>query len=517
MLFGFNQREELIKEMLIVETIRKIRLAHLREEKPIRQIAREMKLSRNTVRKIIRSDLTEQSYERKVQPRPKLEPYKEQLIQELEGDLLKPPKHRRSALLLFEHLQREGFIGGYDTVRRFVSQWRNKAKGVSKAFVPLVFAPGEAFQFDWGYEQVELGGVNVRVKVAHFRLCHSRQPFCVAYLRESLEMVLDAHVRAFEFFGGACQRGIYDNLKTVVTKVMMGKERIFNRRFLNLASHYLFEPVACTPAAGWEKGQVERQVGVVRQRLFAKRRRFADMSELNSWLSDECRGLAAALMHPEFKDKTVATVAASERGSLVVVPRPFDAYQESTAKVSLTSLVRFDRNSYSVEAGKGIKVVTVRAWADWVSFIHNGHEIGKHIRLFGRDKTSYEPWHYVALLAKKPGALRNGAPFQNWELPDALKLARKRLEARADGDRQFVSILSAVSLYGLEAVNSACVEALASGVLSEELILNILCRQAEEPETLQCQPPEHLPKLKLPPLADCGRYDSLLSGGTYAS
>ena len=500
-----------------METIRKIRLAHLRHKKPIRQIAREMKLSRNTVRKIIRSDVTELSYERKVQPRPKLEPYKEQLIQELEGDLLKPPKHRRSALLLFEHLQREGFTGGYDTVRRFVSQWRGRAKGVTKAFVPLVFASGEAFQFDWGYEQVELGGVNVRVKLAHFRLCHSRQPFCVAYLRESLEMVLDAHVRAFSFFGGGCQRGIYDNLKTVVTKVMMGKERVFNRRFLNLASHYLFEPVACTPAAGWEKGQVERQVGVVRQRMFAKRRKFADMGELNCWLSDECRSFATTTKHPEFKDKTVAEVAANERASLVVVPRPFDAYQESTAKVSLTSLVRFDRNSYSVEAGGGIKVVTVRAWANRISIICEGQEVGSHTRLFGRDKTSYEPWHYVALLAKKPGALRNGAPFKDWELPDALKLARKRLEARSDGDRQFVSILSAVSTYSLEAVSSACSEALAAGVLSAEIILNILCRQAEEPTARECQTPEHLPKLKYAPLADCGRYDSLLTGVHHAS
>ena len=503
--------------MLIVETIRKIRLAHLRHKKPIRQIAREMKLSRNTVRKIIRSDVTELAYERKVQPRPKLEPFKELLIRELEGDQLKPPKYRRSALLLFEHLQREGFIGGYDTVRRFVSQWRGKAKGVSKAFVPLVFSPGEAFQFDWSYEQVELGGVNVRVKLAHFRLCHSRQPFCVAYMRESLEMVLDAHVHAFDFFGGGCQRGIYDNLKTVVTKVLMGKERIFNRRFLRLASHYLFEPVACTPAAGWEKGQVERQVGIVRQRMFGKRRRFADLHELNRWLSDECRLLAAATKHPELRDKTVAEVAASERESLVIVPRPFDAYQESTAKVSLTSLVRFDRNSYSVEASGVAKVVTVRAWATRISFICDGQEVGEHTRLFGRDKTSYEPWHYVALLRRKPGALRNGAPFKDWELPDALKLARKRLEARADGDRQFVSILSAVSIYGLDAVNSACVDALAQGGLSSERILNILCRQAEEPTALQCQTPEHLPKLKLPPLADCGRYDSLLSGGHHAS
>ncbi len=273
-----------------METIAKIRRAYHRDKKSIRQIAREMNLARNTVRKIIRSDVTQLHYERKVQPRPKLEPFKEKLVAFLEEDQKKPPKQRRTALLLFEMLQREGFTGGYDSVRRFVKTWREQATG-TKAFIPLVFAPGEAFQFDWSYEQIELGGVNVRIKLAHFRLCHSRAPFCVAYMRETLEMVMDAHVQAFSFYGGACRKGIYDNLKTVVSKVLIGKERIFNRRFQALASHYLFEPVACTPAAGWEKEQVERQVGVVRQRLFGKRRKFADLDELNQWLRDECRAM----------------------------------------------------------------------------------------------------------------------------------------------------------------------------------------------------------------------------------
>ena len=309
-----------------METIAKIRRAYHRDKKSIRQIAREMTLSRNTVRKILRTDIKEQHYERKTQPRPKLEPFKEQLVQALEEDQKKPLKRQRTALLLFEMLQREGFAGGYDTVRRFVKQWRDHDKGSSKAFVPLTFAPGEAFQFDWSYEQIELGGHNVKIKLAHFRLCHSRAPFCIAYMRETLEMVLDAHVQAFQFFGGSCRKGIYDNLKTVVSKVLMGRERTFNRRFQVLASHYLFEPVACTPAAGWEKGQVERQVGVVRQSLFGKRRKFADMEELNQWLRDECRTMAATRKHPEFKEQSVAEVAAREQEALIQSPVLFDAY-----------------------------------------------------------------------------------------------------------------------------------------------------------------------------------------------
>jgi len=326
--------------MLIVETIRKIRLAHHRDRKSIRQIARDFQLSKNTVKKIIRSGVTELVYRRETQPRPKLGAFEEQLSQLLRTEKELPRREQRTAQQLFEELQREGFAGGYDSVRRYVQQWKDREKNRQvKAFIPLSFAPGEAFQFDWSYEYVELGGVYMKVKVAHFRLCHSRMPFCVAYTRETLEMVMDAHIRAIEYFGGTCCRGIYDNMKTVVVKVLMGKTRTFNKKFQALASHYLFEPVACTPAAAWEKGQVENQVGVLRQRLFVPRLKFADLIELNRYLTDQCRMLSAGQKHPEFPDRTVAELFAEERKHLLTVRVPFDGYREEMARISSTALV----------------------------------------------------------------------------------------------------------------------------------------------------------------------------------
>lgn len=499
-----------------METIRKIRLAYHRDHKPIREIARDFNLSRNTVKKILRSDATELTYERKVQPRPKLELFKEKLAEYLAEDSSKPQKHRRTAVVLFEQLQREGFDGGYDSVRRYVQQWRKERKdGEVKAFIPLSFAPGEAFQFYWSYEQIELGGVNVRIKLAQFWLCHSRMPFCVAYARETLEMALDTHVRAFEFFGGACRKGIYDNLKTVVSKVLLGRDQVFNRRFLNLASHYLFEPVACTPAAGWEKGQIERQVGFVRQRFFANRRKFADLDELNQWLADQCRTLAAGHRHPEYPGQTVAEVFAREQASLVRVKVPFDGYQEIPAKASFTSLVSFDRNRYSVHVSAAGKPVMVRAYADRLIIVHDGQVVGVHVRQFGRDRTLFDPWHYLEALRCNPGALRNGAPFLGWELPQPLKEARAALIDRSDGDRQFVGILSAVPVYGLDAVVAACATAVAAGTVSRDVVLNLLSRTVDEdPEPADTSQPQ-LPELRLPPLADCRRYDRLLAGGAH--
>ena len=139
-----------------------------------------------------------------------------------------------------------------------------------------------------------MDGVTTTVKVAHVRLCHSRMMFVRAYPRETQEMVFDAHERAFAFFKGACSRGIYDNMKTAVETIFVGKDRQYNRRFLQMCSHHLVEPVACTPASGWEKGQVENQVGLVRERFFTPRLRFKSYDELNAWLLDKCLAWAKA-------------------------------------------------------------------------------------------------------------------------------------------------------------------------------------------------------------------------------
>ena len=245
--------------MLTVETIRKVKVAHGRHEKSIKEIARDLHLSRNTVRKVLRSDSTSFEYRRTVQPQPRLGPFVSWLEDEIEEDSGLPRKQRRTIKALYEQLQARGYEGGYDAVRRHVQRWRKERRHqLSQAFVPLLFAPGEAYQFDWSHEQLEIGGVPMKIKFAHVRLCHSRMPFCFAYPRESQEMVFDAHNRAFAFFGGACSRGIYDNMKTAVDKVLRGKLRKLNARFEQLCAHYLVEPTLCTPAAGWEKGHAEK-------------------------------------------------------------------------------------------------------------------------------------------------------------------------------------------------------------------------------------------------------------------
>jgi hypothetical protein len=300
--------------------------------------------------------------------------------------------------------------------------------------------------------------------------------------------------------------GLYDNMKTAVTRILRGKERDFNRRFEQLCSHYLFEPVACTPAAGWEKGQIENQVRTVRRRLFTPRRKAKDLQALNETLMAECLAWAKSRPHPVFKDKTVWAVFEAERPALLQVQRPFDAYAEREVRVSTTALVSFDRNRYSVACAAVGRTVQLRSYAGKIIVMHEGQCIGEHPRCFQRDQMIFDPWHYLPILERKPGALRNGAPFQHWDLPRPLQRTLHALKRFPDWDRQFVDVLACVPVYGLETVTTACDQALLSGSASRDVVLNLLSRSGQEqvPETVET--PAHL-VLDEPPVADCARYD----------
>ena len=178
--------------------------------------------------------------------------------------------------------------------------------------------------------------------------------------------------------------------------------------------------------------------------------------------------------------------------------------------MSKTCLVRFDNNRYSVSAGAVGRPVDIHAYADRIVIRQDGRVVGEHPRKYGRGETAYDPWHYVPVLARKPGALRNGAPFKDWVLPAALDRVRRKLAGSNDGDRQMVKILAAVLSDGLPAVEAACAQALAEGVHSADVVLNILARQRDPAPSAIIATPASL-RLRHTPVADCARYDQLRS------
>jgi hypothetical protein len=388
---------------------------------------------------------------------------------------------------------------------------KEENRSLKTAYIPLLFAKGEAFQFDWSEEVVEIGGVVRKIQVAQVRLCYSRMRFCVAFERQELAMVMEAHIRAHEFFGGLCERGIYDNPKTIVHEIGPGKERDYNKRFLQLSSHYLFEVCACTPEAGWEKGQVENQVNTNRTSVFIPRLKFESLAELNTHLEEQMIALAHTSRHPEFGEKRVYEVFEEEKPYLRRQKTPVPGYTTAERRAGSQCLVRFDNNSYSIPCDYAGKLVSIRIFAERVVLSVDGKTVAEHMRSFEKGRYILDPLHYLPLLTRKPGALRNGRPFLDWELPASIRKVWEALRRYPDWDRQMSAILSTVPRYGLEAVGVACEMALEEKAVSQSVVLNFLTRLTEESQTASISVPDKL-RILDEPRSDCTVYDVLLRG-----
>ena len=489
--------------------IGKIRRLRFRDGLTISEICRKTGISRNTVKKWLKAaDDTEPRYQRKAKPT-LLTPYEERLRGWLETDSRRPKRDRRTGLALFAKLQQEGFTGSYTRVTEYIRRWRDSGELVAKsAFVPLKFELGEAFQFDWSEESLVIGGIWRKLLVAHAKLCASKAFLLAAYPTQSHEMLFDAHTRAFRVFGGIPKRGIYDNMKTAVDKVGVGKRRIVNTRFAAMASHYLFDPDFCNVASGWEKGVVEKNVQDSRRRIWqdAGTLRFGSFTELNTWLEKRCRELWTELPYPDVEHLTIADALTMEQDALMPMVPAFDGYVETTATVSSTSLVSIERNKYSVPCALANQKVSVRLYPERIEVHDDTGKVASHERSFDRGEVRYDWRHYIPLIERKPGALRNGAPFDG--LPEPLQKLRALLIRRPGGDRVMADVLAGVLTYGLEAVLVAAELLLESGNPSQEHVKNVLARLAEPPPPANLETAHTVTEA---PVANAGRYDHLLA------
>lgn len=501
--------------MIDVALLSVIRRWHHRDSMPIREISRRTGLSRNTVRKYLATDIVEPQYPKRKTPS-KLDCYEQTLTSWLFRESKRQRKYRRSVKQLFRDLVDLGFTGSYDRVAAFARLWREAQKEAARTaskntFVPLQFAPGEAFQFDWSEDWVVIDGVSTKLQVAHFKLCHSRAFFLRAYLLQTHEMLFDAHYHALSAFGGVPERGIYDNMKTAVDKVLRGKARQVNKRFQAMVSHYLFEAEFCNPAAGWEKGQVEKGVQDARHRLWQGAPAFKTLSDLNAWLLHRSQALWQELKHPEFKTRSIVDCWQEEQEQLMAMPCAFDGFVEQAKRVTSTCLITFDHNRYSVPASFANRVISLRIYADRLVIVAEAEIIAEHERVFSRDhrapgKTIYDWRHYLAVAQRKPGALRNGAPFKT--MPDSFQQLQAQLLKHLGGDREMVNILALVLLHDEQLVEQAIEMALQSGQVSKEHVLNCLSRLSDKPIPAPLKPPEKL-SLVNEPKADTARYDHL--------
>ena len=493
-----------------------IRRWHFRQHVPIREIKRRTGLSRNTIRKYLRADTVEPKF--KVPDRPgKLAPFADKLTGWLRQEAGKSRKQKRTAKQMHADLVVLGYDGSYGRVAAFVRRWKTERQREQQTsgrgtFVPLVFAPGEAFQFDWSEDWAILGGRQVKLQAAHTKLSHSRAFIVRAYPLQTHEMLFDALTQAFRVLGGVPQRGIFDNMRTAVDRIGLGKVRQVNARFAAMASHYLFDPEFCNPASGWEKGQVEKNVQDARRRLWQPMPSFPDIDALNAWLEEQCIAQWGGIQHGGLPG-TVADVHAGEIASLMPLGRPFDGFVEHAKRVSPTCLVTFERTRYSVPASFANQRVSLRIYPDRIVVAAEGQILCEHPRIIERShhlpgQTIYDWRHYLAVIQRKPGALRNGAPFT--DMPDAFRQLQGQLLRRLGGDREMAEILALVLHHDEQAVLCAVELALEAGVATKTHVLNILHRLTDGKVTppSPIDAPQAL-RLAQEPVANVGRYDAL--------
>jgi len=429
----------------------------------------------------------------------------------LADDRQAPPKQRHTARRIFERLRDEhGYAGCYSQVQTAVMRAKQYSK---EAFVPLSHPPGHA-QFDFGEAVVEIDGVRRKAALGVITLPSSDTYFLSAYPRECTETFQAAHVAGFEFFGAVPLRTSYDNTTIAVSKVM-GRDRVLTRAFQALESHYLFEHHFCRVGRGNEKGHVENHVGYCRRNLLVPVPSFASWSALNEYLAGAC--YADLFRRVRGKVGTKAERLVEDRAAMLALPtEAFEPRRVAQGHANSLSLVRFDRNDYSVPSAYAHHEVSVLGGIEEVAICSGTTVIARHLRHWGKERTTFDPIHYLALLERKPGAIDFARPLENWELPGCFATLRRRLESDLGdrGTREFIKVLRLLEKSSVSALSKAVESAVTIGATGSDAIALILMHHAEQPVGLfSLDGHPHLKSVAIEP-PDLSAYRALTATGS---
>lgn len=397
--------------MDIYREIRRLRLDGVSQ----RQIAAQLHISRNTVKKYWDGDTV--PWERKEYSReasvltPEVVAFVRSCLEE--DTHCRSKKQHHTAKRIYDRLVDEcGFTGGETTVRRLVSQLKEKTQ---EPFVPLAFPAGDAIQIDWGEATVYIGGNKLVVNLFCARLCYSDAPMVIAYRRQNEESFLEAIVRVFEYFGGVPRRVIFDNARVAV-KDGFGAHAKKQAGYTALAAHYGFEAIFCNPASGNEKGLVEGLVGYIRRNVCVPIPKAETLEQLNEMLLEKCRKYLKH--HIRGKEADVGTMLQKDQLHLYPLPGySFDPCKRAAGRVDRFSTVRYDTNNYSVPVAYCGREVAIKAGPEWLTIYYEGQCIAQHRRCLEKKQNIYVLEHYLPLLERKGRSIFYAKPVQQ-TLPD---------------------------------------------------------------------------------------------------
>jgi len=391
-----------------------VRKACLRDGKGKRTIARELGISRNTVRKLLKEPVPACYPLKRVKAKPVMGAYLAVIEAWLEADQKAPQKQRHTAKRIHDRLKEEyGFTGSERRIREVVAELREKPKEVA---LPLSFKPGEMAQVDWGEVWVFLGGVYQKIYVFVMTLNYSGGIYVEAFDNMTQEAFFEGHAHAFVFFGGVCFTLTYDNLKAAVQKMLKGHNRIENERFVAFRSAYLFDSRFCNPGKGNEKGRVENMVKFTEHNFFTPVPVVNDLNELNAMLKEQC------LKYQEHtqarQSQTVRERMKEEACHWLPLPvYPPECCRVLPVKADKSSLVQFETNKYSVPSDYAYKNLWLKAFVDRIEITDTENTIASHSRLKGRFQESIHFEHYRKVLERKPGAARHLRTVEKEPIP----------------------------------------------------------------------------------------------------
>lgn len=489
----------------------KIRRQILVEGISKRQILRETRMHWKTLEKILSH--SEPPGYRLSQPRElrKVGQYLERMKQILAEDEGMPRKQRHTAWRVFQRLKKEGYEGEYGAIWKAVADLRSRNQEV---FMPLVHRPGEA-QVDFGHALVKMNGVLKKVAFFVMALPHSDGVFVQAFERECTETFWEGHVRAFEHFGGVPSRISYDNSRIAVAQIVGGtRERKLTTGFLQLQSHYLFAHHFCHVRRANEKGVVEGMVRFIRQNFFVPVPQVSDLEEFDRGLIQRCQ----EDLQRRLRGKTQTKAQLLEEDRAAFLPMPVAAF-EASRKVSTTasslSLVRFDQNDYSVPVAYGHHPVVVKGFCNEIVVSYLGSEIGRHKRIWEKERVSFDPMHYLALLERKPGAIDYARPLAEWKLPECFGILRRRMEneRQGEGTREYIRVLRLLEKHPMGKLRKAIEDGVQVGALTCDAIAQFLFPRDDWRETLfVLDDHPHLRHVQVA-MPDVSVYQTLLAAG----
>ena len=441
-----------------------------------RSVCRQYHIAHKTLQKILAHSEPPGYRQSLPRPKTKLGPFLGAIEEILAADLEAPAKQRHTAKRIFERLRDEhGYGGGITQVKVAVARLRRHA---AEVFVPLAHAPGRA-QFDFGEAAVRIAAAECKAHFAVMSLPYSDAFFVRAYPRECTESFQDAHAAACEFFGGVPTRIDYDNSKIAVRRIV-GAERRLTREFLRLESHFLFGHRFCRVGRANEKGHVESLVGYGRRNFMVPVPAFASWSEFNAYLEGRCRDDLQRQLWGKTQTKAERLVADCQ-AMLALPATSFEARRIASTRANSLSLVRFDRNDYSVPVAFAHHELTVTGAIEQVRISEGPRLVALHRRIWEREQVSFDPVHYLALLERKPGALDVARPLKDWGLPDCFALLRRRLESSLgwQGTREYIKVLRLLEGASLAELTRAVMAAVSIGATSSDAISLIVSKRAE--------------------------------------